>query len=88
MRAPKSLPSQHQRRDPDDRPVDRRVDVRARRRADVERRRARALVAAELVVGQAVPAAAEELPGDAREQALVRLAADRVEREAPSPAAW
>jgi hypothetical protein len=80
---PKHLAPQHERSDADDRPVNGRVDIRARRCPHIERRRARAVVATELVVGESVRPAAEELPRDAREQTLVGLAADRVERECP-----
>ena len=79
------LPAQRQRGDADDRPVDRRVDVRARSGSHVERRRARAFLAAEHVVRQPALAAAEELPGDSRQETLVRLPPDRLERERAVP---
>ena len=75
------LPVQNVRRDPDDRAVNRRVDVGARNRADVERARRRPAAPAERVVAQAARAGAEEAPCDAVDEALVRLAPDGVERE-------
>ena len=69
------------RRDSDDRAVDRRVDVGAGRRADVERGGRGAHAAVENVVAQAGRAAAEEVSRHAADEALVDLVADGIERE-------
>ena len=66
--------------DGDDRPVDGRVDVRPRHRADVERRERPAL---ELVPGEPPMLGARDPVPEPGEQALVRLWADRLEHERP-----
>ena len=68
------------RRDADDGPVHRRVDARAGRGADVERR---GRAAAELVPGRMAAAAAEHPVEHPRDETLVPLAADRRERHRP-----
>ena len=74
------LPVQDVVPDRDHRSVDRRIDIRPFRGADVERPRARAFAPAELVVGRSLPAASEEPTHHPGQNALVRLPAYRLER--------
>ena len=67
--------------DADDGPTDRGVDGSARRRAHVERARLRTRSAAQLVVGDAARVVSGQPVKDAGEDALVRLAADGLERQ-------
>src|SRR6187431_2610385 len=75
------LPGEHVRRDSDDGPVHRRVDVGPGRRAHVERTGRGPSVAPEDVVTQAVAAVAEEAPRDLADEPLVHLPSDRPQRE-------
>jgi hypothetical protein len=78
---PEGLATQDEGPDADDGAVDGRVDIGPGRGADVERAGGGPAAAAELVVGDPAPAAAEDAMEDAREEPLVRLPPERVERE-------
>ncbi len=62
-------------------PLDGRVDRSARRCADVERARLWSRASAQLVVGDAARVVAGQPMEDAREDPLVRLLADGLERQ-------